>query len=174
MASVCWLRCLFQRLREDEARRQAAMIRMHADERRARLERLERTGAARHREAPASEAEGESYTARASTSGARTATDEGHKRPRLSEPQIVDTKVWSSSSELSPGRRERSDSTTAHEITGNTRDHRQASQSRTGHRYGDSDGSSESDDEIMTAAAKARARRKAAGGKRRARSAMFI
>jgi hypothetical protein len=144
---------------------------MHADERRARLER---TGAARHREAPASVAEGESYTARTSITGARTATDEGRKRPRMSEPQLVDTKVWSSSSELSPGRRERSDGTTAHELTGNTRDQRQASQSRTGHRYDDSDSSSDSDDEGMTAAAKARARRKAAGGKRRARSAMFI
>ena len=173
-----------QRLREEEARRQAALIRMHADERRARLERA---AAARHRDAFASVEEGDSCTASTSTSG--TTTDGGRKRPRMSEPENTDAER--SSSVVSPGRREeRIGSMSAHERTGNASEQGRASKSRTsrvnaarsklghgGHRYDDSDDSSdssESEGEIMTAAAKARARKKAAGGKRRARSAMFI
>eukprot|EP01043_Picozoa_sp_COSAG02_P044931 COSAG02_NODE_4059_length_5845_cov_3.052732_2_plen_183_part_00 len=176
-----------QRLREEEARRQAALIRMHADERRARLERA---AVARHRNASASVEETDSCTACTSTSG--TTTDGSRKRPRMSEPENTDAER--SSSVVPPGRREEQiGSTTAREHTGTASEQGRASQSRTsrvnaarsklghgGHRYDDSDDgddnddSSESEGEIMTAAAKARARKKAAGGKRRARSAMFI
>ncbi len=183
---VCVLVALsLQRLREEEARRQAALIRMHADERRARLERA---AAARHRDASASVEENGSRTERASTN---TTTDGGRKRPRMSEPDCTHDAEVRSSSVVSPGRREeRVGMTTAREHTSNASEQSRASQSRTsrvnaarsklshgGHRYDDSDDSndsSESEGEVMTAAAKARARKKAAGGKRRARSAMFI
>ena len=137
-----------QRLREEEARRQAALIRMHADERRARLERT---------------------AARISTEGAANSTDGSRKRSRICETQRAD-------GDHSPGRREKSE----HRHAGNTGGQSKVSRSRPGyaatvnHRYDESDSSSESSGEIVTAAAKARARKKASGGKRRARSAMFM
>ena len=95
-----------QRLREEEARRQAALIRMHADERRARLER---TAAARHREASAPVEGGDGSTARISTEGAANSIDGSRKRSRICETQRAD-------GNHSPGRREKSE----HRHAGNT------------------------------------------------------
>lgn len=176
---------LYQRLREEEARRQAALIRMHADERRARLER---NAAARHRGA-AEAAEGDG-----SSTGGNSDSRCSRKRPRMHKAQYVDDGVDGDASGSTIGstaadKREPSgadDIPTARGRDASVDDQRTASRqtgvggaarsdpTNSGHRYDESDDTSDSDAEALTAAAKARARRKAAGRKRRARSAMFI